>query len=238
MSSNQICYDFTSLISINLLKNIEMNFSQFTRIQVKNNIAYDQMLIKKYYDDKHKSIHLKIESWALLRLHKNYNIFSIVVLSSKLSQQYIESFQILEKIKNLTYKLNISTNWKVHSVFSIAQLKFIDSLNADSFERNAASFDSIFVEKDTDDVKFFEVKKIIMKRINKKRDVKYLIKWLNYDSEHDQWRSISELENVMNLVNDYERMSSVVTSSSSFSFSSSRRERLKQDAHNRITMHW
>ena len=234
MSSNQICYDFTSLISIDLLKNIEMNFSQFTRIQVKNNIAYDQMLIKKYYDDKHKSIHLKNESWALLRLHKNYNIFSIVVLSSKLSRQYIESFQILKKVENLVYKLNIFANWRVHSVFSIAQLKFIESFNADSFQRNAASFDSIFVEKDTNDVKFYEVEKIVMKRANKKRDLKYLVRWLNYDSEHDQWRNKSELKNVMNLVNDYERLSNVVT----FSSSSSRRERFKQDAHNRITMHW
>ena len=223
MSSNQICYDFTSLISINLLKNIEMNFSQFTRIQVKDNIAYDQMLIKKYYDDKHKSIHLKNESWALLRLHKSYNIFSIVVLSSKLSQQYIESFQILEKIKNLAYKLDIFANWRVHSVFSIAQLKFIESLNANSFQRNAASFESIFVERNTNDVKFYEVKKIVIKRANKKRDLKYLMRWLNYDFEHDQWKNISKLKNVMNLINDYERLSDVMTSSSS----SSHRDRLK-----------
>lgn len=120
VSSNRIYYDFTFFISVGLIKHINDDFS-FTllRTQTQNNIVYEQMLIKNYYDNKYKSIYLKNETWVLLRLHKKYNIFNIFVLNSKLSQQYIEFFKIFEKIDNPVYKLNIFKNWRVYSIFLI-----------------------------------------------------------------------------------------------------------------------
>ena len=38
----------------------------------------------------------------------------------------------------------------------------------------------------------------------KKRDVEYLVEWKDYESEHDVWRSLSKLDNAMNLVDEYE----------------------------------
>ena len=193
-----------SLTSIDLINDSEI-FSSISRIQIKNNIAYEQMLVKKYYDNKHKSIHLENETWVLLRLHREYNILNTFVLDFKLSQQYTKSFQILEKIDNLVYKLNISLNWRVHSIFSIAQLESIDFSAANLFQRTSSSSDFVFVKRNTDDAKFFEIEKIVTKRINKRKDTKYLIRWLRYDFEHDQWRSTSEMRNAMNLVNEFER---------------------------------
>ena len=208
ISSNQICYDFTSLTSIDLISDFRI-FSSISRTQIRDNIAYEQMLVKKYYDNKHKSIHLKNETWVLLRLHKKYNIFNIFVLDFKLSQQYTKSFQVLKKIDNLVYKLNISFNWRVHSIFFIVQLKSIDFLAANSFQKISLSTDSVFVKKDTENAQFFEIEKIITKRINKRKNTKYLIKWLKYDSEHDQWRNTLEMRNAMNLMNEFERKTAI-----------------------------
>lgn len=93
ISSNEICYNFISLTNTNLLKSVEsVHSQQVLRIQIKNNISYNQMLIKKYYDNKYKTINLNIETWMLIKSYKNYNIFNTFVLDLKLLQQYIESF--------------------------------------------------------------------------------------------------------------------------------------------------
>jgi hypothetical protein len=68
------------------------------------------MIMKQNYDRKHHSIHLKIDDYALLRLHKDYFIFSFNILSKKLSQQYANFFRIIEKIDNLVYRLNFSNH--------------------------------------------------------------------------------------------------------------------------------
>ena len=208
-SSNEICYDFTSLIDSTLIKNTSVSHETIARIireQIKNNIAHEQMLAKYYYDNKHDNIQFEMNDWVLLRFHKNYTISSVKILSSKLLSQYIEFFQILERIDNLIYRLKISSNWKVHSVFFVTQLKLVESLMNDSFKRIMLSSNSVFVKNDTKNVKFFEIEKIIITKMNRSREKKFLIRWLKYESEHDLWRNISEMKNVRNLVNEFEQV--------------------------------
>ena len=57
---------------------------------------------------------------------------------------------------------------------------------------------------DTVNVKFFELTRVINKRIVKKRDIEYFVEWKNYEPKHDIWRRISKFENAMNLVKKYE----------------------------------
>ena len=200
-SSNEICYDFTSCISTNLIStNLMFDLTTKTssiRRDVQNNIVFSQALSKNYYDRKHISCQLQIDDWALLKLHKKYDILFIAILSKKLSQQYVESFQIIEKIDNLAYRLNISQHWRIHSIISIAHLEFSSSSST------SQSSSSIFMKENSNIVKFFEIEKLVAKRITK-REVEYLVKWLKYDSEKNMWRSISKLENAMNLVQQYE----------------------------------
>ena len=161
------------------------------------------MLIKMYYDKNYKIIQFKKINWVFLKLHKEYNIFSTTIFDSKLLQQYTKSFLILERIEILVYRLNISQNWRVHSIFSIAQLKFFDAFATNSFKRTLFSSNSVVVENDTKTIKSFEIKKIVTIKIAN-REKQFLIRWLNYDSEHDQWRNLSEMNNVINFVNEFE----------------------------------
>ena len=169
---------------------------------------------------------MKQENVTLIKLHKDYNIFSTI--SKKYDQQFVEFFTIIEKIDRLIYRLNISSNWSIHSIFNVAQLKRCSSSSVNSFKRFRSDHSVfVFVNDDTINVKFFELSRIINKRMIKKRNVEYLVEWKNYESEHDVWRSLSKFENVMNLVREYEAimsqsiLSNRLTSSSELTSSSS-----------------
>ena len=58
-------------------------------------------------------------------------------------------------------------------------------------------------------MKFFELKDILNKR-EIARDTKYLIRWKDYDSKHDVWKNLSELNNAMKLIKNYENVISKI----------------------------
>ena len=113
-SSNEICYEFTSLRSTNLILQFDSRIKTLSiKHIVENNITHSQMLVKQIYDDKHKFIEFHVNEWTLLRLHKDYNISFTTILRKKLFQQYANSFKILKRVKNLTYKIDISSHWRI-----------------------------------------------------------------------------------------------------------------------------
>ena len=163
------------------------------------------MNFKFYYDRKHQSTNLVVDDWAQIRLHKGYDISSIAVLDNKLSQQYTALFRVTKKIDRLAYRLDISRKWTIHSIFSIAQLKSCSDSTKDLFRRHRLTqSNSVFVEEDIDLIKFFELKRIINKRMTVRREVEYLVRWKDYDSKYDVWRNLSKLNDVMNLIQKYE----------------------------------
>ena len=190
-SSNETIYEFTLLDSLNLLKFInkfiESTWKFFAntfffvvtrvKIEIVDSIAFVQINAKHCYNRKYQLLYIRFDDYALIRLYKKYNISSTIVLKSKYNQQYVDSFKIFEKIEQLTYRLNLSTHWRIYLVFSIAQLKSSSSLNIDFFRRKRSNhFDSIFVENDTNIMKFFEIERLINKRQTKRRELEYLIR--------------------------------------------------------------
>ena len=210
--SNEIVYNFISIQIIDLIKFVFIfEFARFTlkkrrfvtRQNVNNVIVFDQMNVKFHYDKKHESMFMKQENVTLIKLHKNYNIFSII--SKKYDQQFVEFFIIIEKIDRLIYRLTIFSNWFIHSIFSVIQLKKCSSFSVDFFKRfKSDHFDFVFVNDDTINVKFFELFRIINKRMIKKRNIEYFVEWKSYESKHDVWKSLSKFDDVMNFVDEYE----------------------------------
>ena len=209
-TSNEICYEFTSLRSADLIKNDTLNSSLFkaqAKMHVNDSVTLTQLLSKNIYDRNHHFLQMNVENWTLLRLHKDYDISSTNVLKSKLSQQYTESFRIIEKVDNLAYKLDISVNWRVHSVFFIAHLESSPTSKNDSFKRTLSQSKSIYVENDTNDVQSFEIERIIISRETRRRSIEYLVKWKSYDAKHDAWRNEPELENAKDLLENFKQSS-------------------------------
>ena len=116
----------------------------------------------------------------MLQLHKRYSIPATVGVIKKLTKQFVGPFRILEKVDCLAYKLDVPGNWRIHPVFSIAQLELAPPPALDLFLRPIPSkLPPIFVEGDTDTLKFFEVKRLLNKRLVKRakgRNVKYLVR--------------------------------------------------------------
>lgn len=52
-------------------------------------------------------MYLKVGEWALVRLHKGYEIPSTLSITKKLTDQYVGPFKVLEKIGKLAYHLDV-----------------------------------------------------------------------------------------------------------------------------------
>ena len=227
-SSNEICYEFTSLRSTDLILQYDSRVKSLSiKHTVENSIAHSQMLVKQIYDDKHKLIELHVDDWALLRLHKDYNISFTKILEKKLSQQYASSFKILKRVRNLAYRIDISSHWRIWFVVSISQLKSCFASDTDSYNKIMRSSKSIIMKSDTDTVKFYEIQKIIAKR-STTRDVEYFVRWLEYESKHDVWRNLSKLQNAMNLMKDFDALNALNTIREHALNATRRRERFKK----------
>lgn len=113
----------------------------------------------------------------------------------------------MEKLGCLAYKLNVPPNWRIHSVFSIAQLKLVSPPAKDPFARPFPSnLFLIFVEGNTNRLKSFKIEKLLNKRQVKKEKgqaVEYLVRSKGYGPEWDRWYNIKELDNAAALVNNY-----------------------------------
>ena len=227
-NSNEIVYDFIFLQIVDLWKSfanfivvvvdtnsslsfdifIDVSFSSVirVRIEIANFIVFAQMKIKRHYDDKHKSIYMRERNYAFIKLHHEYDILSTTILKLKFSQQFADSFRVLKRVKRLVYKLKLLFHWRIYSILFIAQLESISVSIENSFRRHKIeSLEFIFVENDTNKIKFFEIERLMNKRQIARRDSKYLIRWKDCESKNDDWRNLSELDNAQNLVDDYEK---------------------------------
>ena len=208
-SINDIIYDFTSDQSLNFINlNASIINQHIVRTKAIDVIFFVIMSQKRHNDRRHQSTFLVVDEWALFRLHKRYNILTIVDIIKKYDLQYVDSFKMLERIDRLVYKLEISDHWRVHSIFTIIQLKSCSTFDSDFYRRlKSNQIDFVFVKNDIETYKFFELDKLLNKRIiNKDKDVttQYLARWKDYDSQFDKWINIKNLNNVKNLINQYE----------------------------------
>jgi hypothetical protein len=96
----------------------------------------------------------------------------------KISTQYVESFKVVQRIERLAYRLAISEDWKIHSIFSVAQLESA----SDSAQNLYNRLKSIHSSSVTD-FQEYEIERLLNKRIIKREldfFTKYLIRWQNY----------------------------------------------------------
>jgi hypothetical protein len=122
----------------------------------------------------------------------------------KVFTQYIDLFKIIQRIERLTYRLDISFDWKIHSIFSIAQFESTSDLAKDSYDRSRSTHSSSV----TDTQNEYEIERLLNKKIVRRKHeyfTEYLIRWKEYESEFDKWYNVKNLENAKKLVSDYEK---------------------------------
>lgn len=123
---------------------------------------------------------MKVGDWAMLRLHKGYLISSSAGVTKKLTQQYMGPFRIKEGVEYFAYKLKIPDNWRIHPVFSVAQLEPTPEPFDDPFWRPYPYHPPIiFVDGDTNNLKSFEIDRLLNKQTIKRGKgliIKYLVR--------------------------------------------------------------
>lgn len=126
----------------------------------------------------------------MLKLYKGYSIPSSVGVTKKLTQQYVGPFQIVKRVGRLVYKLEVPNDWRIHTVFSVAQLEPALNPSEDPFRRLCPHQPpSVFVEDDTDKHKSFKIDCLLNKRTvskDKGLAIKYLVRWTGYSPEWDR----------------------------------------------------
>lgn len=197
---NEVAYGFTPNFSVNLSQDAPEFSFPIARIEAAEAIEVGQLASKKSYDRKHQSMFLKVGDYALLRLHKGYKLPAMI--NKKLSQQYAGSFKILERIGRLAYRLDIPEHWKIHNVFSIAQLEPTSAPGSDPYERPIPTLpEAVNAQQNS-----FEVERIINKQSYRKGKgwcTKYLVRFLGYGPEFDQHINVKDLH-CDELITEYE----------------------------------
>jgi hypothetical protein len=202
--SKKTIYEFIFVNSLNIITDFISFDSTQARKDVNNIAVWSQTCIKRQFDHKYLSIIMKVNDYVLLHLHKDYFISFAKISKRKLNQQYADSFRILKKIENLSYCLNFLAHWKVYFVVSITQLQSISNFVADSYKKSCIEkLKIIYIKKNKNNIKFSEVNCLISKKIIS-REIEYLLRWKEYKLKHNEWRSISKLQNAKNLIHDYE----------------------------------
>jgi hypothetical protein len=222
--SNELMYEFkirdilfTLVFFENFTKSASLKFKilqKLQKIRLKNRqetvnaVSFANVRVKILHDKRHKFLFLKSEEKAFLRLHKRYNLSEII--NKKLSQQKCNSFTIKRRVSRFVYELDLLKKWRIHSVIFVIQLKFVLE---NSFKRlRLDHLDSVFVEDDIFINKFYEIERILVKRIRKYENFnvnQYLIRWKEYESKFDEWKNLADLDNCIILMKEFEKESNV-----------------------------
>ena len=109
--------------------------------------------------------------------------------------------------KKKTYELEFSIAWKIHPVVSVAQLEPL-LRGQNLYQRPKFNyFPAVEMGNDIPGNQSYEIEKLIDKRIRKYNRIsiiQYLMKWFWYNPEHNQWKSLSALDNCLDLIEKYE----------------------------------
>ena len=188
----------------NVLSFVIMNNYRFLIINVKNAIAFVFIHMKKYYDHERVLMFFNINDYVNIRFYCEYLLPKI--FNFKLNQQFIEFFWITKWINNFVYQLNLFVIWRIHNVLFITHFEFAIFFNDDFYSRSRSDhLSAIIVDEESE----WEIKRLLTKK-QSGRSSQYLIKWKNYEFEHNHWYFAKQLTNVKNFIQNYKKHLTIV----------------------------
>lgn len=185
---NEILYDQTVKDTVDLLHTFNLSLKnymwlrQMKRDEADSIMIFANVVMKVRYDKSHKFIMIKLDDDVYLWLHHEYEISDVE--NRKLTLQRVKSFKVLKMILNdLVCKLTLPSIMKIHSIISIAQLKLI--FEDQNFYNRVWNDESSFIwKKDNQEALKYKIKRLIC-HCTSWNQRQYLIKWREYDNEHN-----------------------------------------------------
>lgn len=203
----------------NLLQQADPPFDKLVaRAEAEHSIAYAAARMKSQYGKKHQEAHFDTGSWVYLKLGDGYNIIANKRLPRKLRQRYVGRFQVLERVGQLAYRLDLPASWLkkgIHPVISVAQLEPAPA-GEDPWGRQQPDADLA----PTDDPRFpdeerYEVQEILDKEVRTSRGrprndgttkttTWYLVRWVGQGAKRDEWVKEDDARGCEQLIQEYE----------------------------------
>jgi Chromo (CHRromatin Organisation MOdifier) domain len=173
------------------------------RDHARHALVFAQTKMSIYYDRKHTPITFKPADLVYIRLagsmEPGYHLPHTI--SSKLSQQRVGPFKVLERVGELAYKLKLPATWTIHPVLSVAHL---EKHVVDTFQRSDLVVPELVVGHDGEEEEEWEVEDIVHERYNKRRKRKeYLVKWKGFGPENNTWEPESNLANAREVMDRF-----------------------------------
>ena len=107
---NELAYGFSPRYPLDFLAALPTSDALSARADVTEAISFALLNQKLVYNYCHQPLFMKVDEWALLRLHKGYSIPATARVTKKLTQQYVGPFRIMEKVGRLAYRLDVPPN--------------------------------------------------------------------------------------------------------------------------------
>jgi hypothetical protein len=134
--------------------------------------------------------------------------------SNKLDFKHFGPYTILQRIGQLCYQLDLPKDMKIHNVFHV---NLLTRERMNTFEGRHIDPPPAII---TDMEAHYEVEEIHAMKVNRGR-IFYLVKWLGYDIQHNQWVKEEDVADCQEIVNEFinknrTRVSGVINEQSTF----------------------
>jgi len=142
--------------------------------------------MKQQADKKRRDVVFVVGDFVYLKIHP-YKMRSLAARSNqKLAARFYGPFEILEKIGEVAYKLQLPETVKIHPVFHVSLLK--KSIGSTISPR------PLPVELSEDIELIVEPEQIRVTRTNAKGELEVLVKWLNLPEFENTWELATTLK--------------------------------------------
>ena len=150
------------------------------REQLKKNLKHSSETQTKWINKKILAKTFSVRDKIMLSIKNLRQMRS----KKKLSNKYIESFEIEDVVETQTYRLRLSFKWRIHSIFHVFLL---EKYHINDFTE---SFEKVVLMNDHEKSKIEKILDV------KEKMFRYLIRWKEYSSCDDEWIKEKNLNNV------------------------------------------
>jgi hypothetical protein len=190
---NELVYDS----SLCLFFIVTPKFTVFAVIDFMTQIQQSMSIVKDYHVfaktrqstqsnlSRQKKPEYKVEDQVYLNTVKLRLEIKQKSQSTKLYPRYIGSFKILSAISQTSiYKLDLSTQYKIHLIFHARRLKSFTFNDLNLFSDREPSRPAMLYSDEEEEV--YEVESIVDHEVLRSDKKKYLVHWLEYFNNDDE----------------------------------------------------
>lgn len=165
--------------------------------EAKVSLLAAQQRQKRYADEHRKEVQFRVGQHVHL---STQNLQLKEGQAKKLSRRFVGPFEIAEKVSSVAYRLKLPRRMRVHPVFHVSLLREVKEDPERPLKLNQPGP----VEELQDGGQYYVVEDIVGKRVVKGK-IQYRIKWKDWPSWENTWEPVSNLKNVPELVQAYDR---------------------------------